>query len=69
MSNLKCSKIGCSEFSIIRFVYDVEKRRSYCYCLKHLIEFIEYIKDNEFFHLLTNIKKIIPIYLIKEVKN
>ena len=62
MTNLKCSKIGCSNFSIIRFVYDIEKRS---YCLEHLIEFIEYIKDNEFFHLLINIKKIIPIYIIK----
>lgn len=56
---MKCYRLRCNNKVIIRWDYETHKE---AYCLDHLIERIEYIKDNKFFHLILNIKKIIPIY-------
>jgi len=56
---MKCYKISCNNRPIIRFEYEVHKES---YCLDHLVERIEYIRDNKFFHLISEIKKIIPIF-------
>ena len=46
---MKCYNINCNNKAIIRFEYKVHKE---AYCLDHLIERLEYIRDNEFFHLI-----------------
>ena len=56
---MKCYKADCNVKAIIRFEYEVHKEP---YCLEHLVERLEYIKENEFFHLISEIKKIIPIF-------
>ena len=56
---MKCYKTRCNQRPIIRFEYDVHKES---YCLEHLVNRLDYIRDNEFYHLLKDIKKIIPIY-------
>ena len=56
---MKCHKIGCSVKAIIRFEYETHKEP---YCLDHLVERLRYIRDNEFFHILKDIKFIIPIF-------
>ena len=56
---MKCHKIGCKLNAIIRFDYETHKEP---FCLDHLVERLRYIRDNEFFHILSDIKHIIPIY-------
>jgi len=56
---MKCYNTSCNQKPIIRFDYDVHKE---AYCLEHLVEKLDYIKDNKFFHLISDIKKIIPIF-------
>ena len=56
---MKCYKTRCNQRPIIRFEYAVHKES---YCLEHLVKRLDYIRENEFYHLLKDIKKIIPIY-------
>lgn len=57
---LKCYKISCNQRPIIRFDYDEIEKDSFC--LEHLVERLEYIIKNEYWHILEKIKKIIPIF-------
>jgi len=56
---MKCYENRCYAKPIVRFEYNVHKE---CYCLDHLVERLEYIRDNKLFNLLTETKKIIPIF-------
>jgi hypothetical protein len=54
---MKCAY--CNVKPIIKIVY--ETYNDY-YCLQHLVDRLEYIRDTKSFNLLTDIIDIIPIF-------
>ena len=57
---MKCNKCF-NKKPIIKFVFN-DMMIDKIFCLDCLVEWLDYIKENNLSHLITKVNKIIPIY-------